>query len=553
MAFNVAADEPPLVQEPSTRHGKRVVGRTEVLQWPDDGVRLAMTGHCETKNDNNHLHFSEENVQSEKSKKVVVSSSAIRIGDRIIHLPSKSEDPRVARRVRKLPASRPLLPASPQTAPASLWDNCSKGRGFDFKEESSLSVLSYQVLSQEASTGFNHIREKILNGKLRRVRLAEEILSYSADVICLQDVDHYSDFWKVQLANSGYDVVFHPKTSKVKLRSKTAEGVLIAWSRDLFTLFRSETVDLNDQFEALREIDGPLAFEAVNDDVAVIVCLQPWQDSHAPSAITVCSSMLIEGNKEKVRTVEAQYLLRRIEAFNRDLGLPVILCGGFECVPLSTTYEVLAKGSMPHDPGPPKKISQAPIANMLSSTSVKLRWLAPDPDLGSLEPSVEGYWLSWRPGGNFNLGFKNGCYVDESTAIVYEVVPTAGGARTEKAEYMQFVITELPSSIPHEFRVAAVNELGVGPWSDSCSAVVGSQLGKNIPEHSALLSMNQWTLREAQGGYSLQEVLTVAKAHKLASPQDITNMRHNSKCLLSYDSNVSTLHEIFSFHSFHSS
>lgn len=360
------------------------------------------------------------------------------------------------------------------------------------------------------------------------------MLSYSADVICLQDVDHYGDFWKDQLTNSGYDVVFHPKTSKVKLRSKTAEGVLIAWSRDLFTLFRSETVDLNDQFEALKVIDGPLAFEAVNDDVAIMVQLQPWQDSHAPSAITVCSGMLIEGQKEKVRTAEAQYLLRRLEAFNRDLGLPVILCGGFECVPLSTTYEVLAKGSLPHDPGPPKMISQAPIAHMLSSTSVKLKWLAPEPDLGSLEPSVEGYWLSWRPGGNFNLGFKNGCYVDESTAIVYEVVPTEGGARTEKTEYMQFVITELPSSIPHEFRVAAVNELGVGPWSDSCAAVVGTQLGSNVPEHKGLLSMEQWTMREAQGCYSLQEVLTVAKAHKLASPKGITSMRHNSKRHLIY-------------------
>jgi hypothetical protein len=149
---------------------------------------------------------------------------------------------------------------------------------------------------------------------------------------------------------------------------------------------------------------------------------------------------------------KAQYLLRRLEAFNRDLGLPVILCGGMQCFPLSASYEVLARGSMPHDPGPPKKIAKPPIAKMLSSTSVQLKWLAPDPDVGCLEPSVEGYWLSWRPGGNFNLGFKNGCYVDESTAIVYEVVPTEGGARTVKAEYMQFVITELPSSIPHEFR-----------------------------------------------------------------------------------------------------
>lgn len=155
MAHNTAADEPPLIQEASTRHGKIVVGRQEVLKWPEDGVRLTMTGHCEneTKNDNSHL--SEEAIQSEKPKKVVVSSSAIRIGDRIIHLPSKSEDPRVARRKRKLPPSRTLLPASPHTATPSLWERCSKGYGFDFNQESSLSVLSYQVLSQVKAFTFH--------------------------------------------------------------------------------------------------------------------------------------------------------------------------------------------------------------------------------------------------------------------------------------------------------------------------------------------------------------------------------------------------------------
>jgi hypothetical protein len=245
---NSTPDEPPLVQEPSTRYGKKVVGHTEVLEWPEGGVKLEMSGGVSPQiKNNNHLLHLDESSKAEKPKKVVVSSSAIRIGDKIIHLPSKSEDPRVARRPRKLPRSRTLLPASPLTAPPSLWERCSKGKGFEYNGEASLSVLSYQVLSQEASTGFNHIREKILNGKLRRARLSEEILSYSADVICLQDVDHYCDFWKDELTNAGYDVVFHPRTSKVKPRSKTAEGVLIAWSRDLFTLFRSETVDLNDQ------------------------------------------------------------------------------------------------------------------------------------------------------------------------------------------------------------------------------------------------------------------------------------------------------------------
>mmetsp|Transcript_40488 Transcript_40488/g.52140 ORF Transcript_40488/g.52140 Transcript_40488/m.52140 type:complete len:552 (+) Transcript_40488:118-1773(+) len=529
MSVKTYKDEPPLIQEASTRMGAVTVAGTPVLEWPKAGVRLEMTGGFSQNSSIKEFNLNENEGAATIGKPKKVSSNAVRIGDKIIHLPSKPEDPRVARRRRKLPANRALLPASPLTASTALWDHCSRGREDKYQGESTVSVLSYSVLSQESSTGFNHIRENILNGKLRRNRLAQEILNFSADVICLQDVDNYAEFWKDQLTTSGYDVLFHPRTSQVKPRSRTAEGVLVAWSRDLFTLFRSEAVDLNDQFESLKAVDAPLAFEAVNDDVAILVQLQPWQDSHAPSALTVCSAMLKTGEKERVRTVQAQYLLNRIERFNADLDLPIILCGDFECSPLSTTYEVLAKGSRPHDPGPPKKPGSAPIAEILSSTSVRLKWLAPEPDLASLEPSLEGYWLSWRPGGNYNLGFKDGCYVEEADSIVYEVIPSEAGARTKRAKYLQFIITALPSSIPHEFRVAAVNELGVGPWSDSSAAVVGTQLGDNVPPHGALLSMDQWLLRDLQGGCSLQDVLAVAKEHKLISAEEITVMRHNSQ------------------------
>jgi hypothetical protein len=89
---------------------------------------------------------------------------------------------------------------------------------------------------------------------------------------------------------------------------------------------------------------------------------------------------------------------------------------------------------------------------------------------------------------------------------VYDLVATAGGARTVKAPTLQFTVTGLASSTPYEFRVCAVNELGRGPWSDACAAVATEPLGANVPASRALLTMDQWRLRGGQGDPSLQVV-----------------------------------------------
>jgi mRNA deadenylase 3'-5' endonuclease subunit Ccr4 len=77
-------------------------------------------------------------------------------------------------------------------------------------------------------------------------------IRYSADVVCLQDVDFVGEFWQPKLGVAGYDCVFHRRSAHARPRTPTSEGVLIAWDRDLFTLATSEGVDLNDQFPSLR-------------------------------------------------------------------------------------------------------------------------------------------------------------------------------------------------------------------------------------------------------------------------------------------------------------
>ena len=94
---------------------------------------------------------------------------------------------------------------------------------------------------------------------------------------------------------------------------------------------------------------------------------------------------------------------------------------------MSRTYEIMATGERPKDPGPPKKPALVPSLELDSRSSVRVRWKAPQLDLAAFDPPIEGYWVAWRPGGNRNLGWKEKKFVTEDAATVYDLVPQPGG------------------------------------------------------------------------------------------------------------------------------
>jgi len=62
-------------------------------------------------------------------------------------------------------------------------------------------LISYNVLSDFKNAYQSHSTVK--NWDTRRQLLLAELVSYSADVICLQDADHYQDWWRPQLTSRG--------------------------------------------------------------------------------------------------------------------------------------------------------------------------------------------------------------------------------------------------------------------------------------------------------------------------------------------------------------
>merc|ERR1712124_34421 len=100
-------------------------------------------------------------------------------------------------------------------------------------------ICSYNLLPEsrvrESRAMYSFVEPRTLNWNYRKRNLLKEILSYKADVLLLQGLDHYTDWWQPQLGMNGYDSLYraHPRKG----------GVGIFYRRDEFQLFKSEVIE----------------------------------------------------------------------------------------------------------------------------------------------------------------------------------------------------------------------------------------------------------------------------------------------------------------------
>lgn len=72
------------------------------------------------------------------------------------------------------------------------------------------SVLSYHIFADFKANLCSHTTTK--SWDYRSVMILEEIKSYDPDILCLQDVDHFQDWWRPQLMLLGYSSFYQQRT-----------------------------------------------------------------------------------------------------------------------------------------------------------------------------------------------------------------------------------------------------------------------------------------------------------------------------------------------------
>lgn len=111
-------------------------------------------------------------------------------------------------------------------------------------------VMNYNILSDSYCTRqmYGYCPSWALHWDYRRRGILEEIRHYSADILCLQEVEkeQFNDFFKVEFEKDGYEGIFAPKSRFQTMsedQSKKVDGCAIFWRVHKFKLVDQHKVE----------------------------------------------------------------------------------------------------------------------------------------------------------------------------------------------------------------------------------------------------------------------------------------------------------------------
>jgi len=128
----------------------------------------------------------------------------------------------------------------------------------------------------------------------------EELISnHLTDVICLEEVDHYDDFFKAFVENLGFDTLFCKKVGE------GADGVVLCWKKKKLELLEHKTI----QYETGSSHIALFARFKVHDASSNAA-------THHRDEVCIATTHLKakEGNEEK-RLKQGHILLSKIQEF----------------------------------------------------------------------------------------------------------------------------------------------------------------------------------------------------------------------------------------------
>ncbi|GMH71407.1 hypothetical protein TrLO_g3882 [Triparma laevis f. longispina] len=174
---------------------------------------------------------------------------------------------------------------------------------------------------------FDSIEEPkvVLNFATRKVRILEEIVRNSPDIVALQEMDRYHDYFGPVLEHLGYESKWSCKLDSPSLKfGYYSDGVCICWKKDRFNL-EAEAMDNSVEFEGKQV--------AVNH---VLLTLKPkdWNGVPFVCVATHLKAKATSENEQK-RSKQITALLTKVTDFAKlhNAGERILLCGDFNCDP----------------------------------------------------------------------------------------------------------------------------------------------------------------------------------------------------------------------------
>lgn len=176
--------------------------------------------------------------------------------------------------------------------------------------------------------------KEALNWQTRKFRCMEEILTYNPDVVCLQEIDHFKDFFQPLMRQIGYAGSFNPKPDSPCLdclHNVGPDGCALFYKEDRF--------DLLDQSLPILEADRRGSVYYTNQ-VAVLNKLQlRSQEAGKMRPFLVGTTHLkAKPGWESLRYKQGRNFMDIAKTMSN--GCPIIVGGDFNAEPVEAVYRL---------------------------------------------------------------------------------------------------------------------------------------------------------------------------------------------------------------------
>ncbi|XP_022108070.1 nocturnin-like isoform X2 [Acanthaster planci] len=221
-----------------------------------------------------------------------------------------------------------------------LGDTVDRAEG---RDNTSIRIMQWNVLADALSKGadnFIKCPREALEWDTRRVSCLREILTYDPDVICLQEVDHFHDFFKVQLERVGYKGVFKAKPDSPCLdclSNNGPDGCAVFYKLEKFSL-------VNSMCPVLEVKDGGSTWPT--NQVAVLLRLKckAVEDHHEKELVVGTTHLKAKASWHQLRHLQGLNLLEVLQ--QQAGGCPLILSGDFNAEPSENVYKAFEASKM---------------------------------------------------------------------------------------------------------------------------------------------------------------------------------------------------------------
>ncbi|BAT82304.1 hypothetical protein LR48_Vigan187s001400 [Vigna angularis] len=197
-------------------------------------------------------------------------------------------------------------------------------------------VLSYNILADYLALDhrnklYFHIPPYILDWQWRKRSILFELGLWSADILCLQEVDRFHELAE-ELQPKGYSGIWKMRTGN------PVDGCAIFWKKSRFNLLYEEFIEFNKL--------------GLRDNVAQLCVLEIiYRNGSFPSSLTgsskvvVCNiHVLYNPNRGEIKLGQVRVLLDKAKAVSKLWNdAPIVICGDFNCTPKSPLYDFISE------------------------------------------------------------------------------------------------------------------------------------------------------------------------------------------------------------------